>query len=77
MLWQDAIKKEMAAVGVAFRILRDEEKILPGYQQIKCHMIFDIKMEDFKRKARYVAGGHTTEAPPVLMYASVVSRDTV
>jgi hypothetical protein len=49
MLWQDAIKKEMAAVGVAFRILRDEEKIPPGYQQIKCNMIFDIKMEDFKR----------------------------
>jgi Reverse transcriptase (RNA-dependent DNA polymerase) len=34
-------------------------------------------MEDFKRKARYVAGGHMTEALPVLTSASVVSRDTV
>jgi hypothetical protein len=34
-------------------------------------------MEDFRRKARYVAGGHTTEAPATLTYASVVSRETV
>ena len=34
-------------------------------------------MEDFRRKARYVAGGHQTEAPAMLTYASVVSRDTV
>ena len=40
-------------------------------------MIFDVKMEDFRHKARYVAGGHTTEAPTVLTYASVVSRETV
>jgi Reverse transcriptase (RNA-dependent DNA polymerase) len=76
-LWQDAIKKEMSAVGIAFCILTDDKKILPSYQQIKCHLIFDIKMEDFKRKARYVAGGHMMEALPVLTYASVVLRDTV
>jgi hypothetical protein len=40
-------------------------------------MVFDIKMEDFKRKARLVAGGHTTEAPATITYASVVSRETV
>jgi hypothetical protein len=40
-------------------------------------MIFTIKQEDFKRKARYVAGGHTTEAPAMLTYSSVVSRETV
>jgi hypothetical protein len=33
-----------------------------GYQEIDCHMIFDIKM-DLTRKARFVAGGHTTETP--------------
>ena len=30
-----------------------------------------------KRKARYVAGGHMTEAPNVKTYASVVSRESV
>jgi hypothetical protein len=43
---------------------------------VKCHWIFDIKM-DFTRKARLVAGGHTTEAPASLTYSSVVSRDSV
>jgi hypothetical protein len=40
-------------------------------------MVFDIKMEDFKRKARLVAGGHKTEAPATITYASVVSGETV
>ena len=40
-------------------------------------MVFDIKMEDFRQKARLVAGGHMTEAPATIMYASVVSRETV
>lgn len=32
-----------------------------GFQEIKCHMIFDIKMNGkFTQKARFVAGGHTT-----------------
>ena len=45
---------------------------------IKCHMIFDVKIgENFHRKARLVAGGHTTDAPATLTYLSVVSRDSV
>ncbi len=40
-------------------------------------MIFDVKMEDFRQKARLVAGGHQTEAPATITYASVVSRKTV
>jgi hypothetical protein len=40
-------------------------------------MIFDVKMEDFWRKARFVAGGHTTYTPHAMTYASVVSRETV
>jgi hypothetical protein len=34
-------------------------------------------MENFRRKVRLVAGGHVTEAPPTITYASVVSRETV
>ena len=44
---------------------------------MQCHMIFDIKMEDFRCKARLVVGGHMTEAPKTLTYASVISRETV
>jgi hypothetical protein len=32
---------------------------------------------DLTRKARFVAGGHTTETPTSLTYSSVVSRDSV
>ena len=50
----------------------------PGYQRMECHMIFDIKLDGFRRKARLVAGGHQMEPPAsVLTYASVVSRETV
>ena len=38
---------------------------------------FDIKMEDFRRKARLVAGGHVTKAPATITYASVEARNTV
>jgi hypothetical protein len=31
---------------------------LIGYHEIKCHIVFDIKM-DFQRMARFLAGGHT------------------
>jgi hypothetical protein len=47
-----------------------------GFQEIKCHMIFDVKM-DLMRKARFVAGGHLTEPPASITYLSVVSRDSV
>jgi len=47
-----------------------------GFQEIKCHMIFDVKM-DLTRKARFVAGGHMTEPPASITYSSVVSRDSV
>jgi hypothetical protein len=71
--WADAIAKEMKEVCIAFNILPDGHVAPNGYQKIPCHMIFDIKMEDFRRKARLVAGGHRTEAPATITYASVVS----
>ena len=40
-------------------------------------MVFDIKMEDFRQKARLVAGGHMTEAPATIMHASIVLKETV
>ena len=59
-LWYDAIQKEMENVRIAFEV--DEEvtpsqartnKFYVGYQEIKCHMIFTVKMDGkFTRKAR-------------------------
>ena len=53
----------MKDVRVAFKILGGYETVPNDFKQINCHMIFDVKMEDFRRKARLVAGGHMTEAP--------------
>ena len=52
-LWWDAILKEMRNVHIAFKEFAGTEKeILPGYQYVDCHMIFDINMgENFRRKA--------------------------
>jgi hypothetical protein len=49
----------------------------PTYQEIRCNMIFDVNMEDLRRKARIVAGGNTTDTPHSMTYASVVSREAV
>jgi hypothetical protein len=59
-LWQDAARKEMKNVRIAFKILNGEESIPPTYQEINCHMIFYVKMDDFRRNARFVAGRQTT-----------------
>ena len=39
-------------------------------------MIFDVKMEDLRRKDGLVAGEHVTELPATIKYAILVSRDT-
>ena len=53
-------------------------KVLVKYQQIRYHWIFDIKMDGLcARKARLIAGGHTTNPPSSTTYSSVVSRDSV
>ncbi len=76
-IWADAIADEMTEVRKAFEILPNGKTAPVGYQKIPCHMIFDVKMEDFKRKARLVAGGHKNKAPATITYASVISRETV
>ena len=77
-LWMDAIKMEMKNIRIAFEVYDGNINDLRGYQHVDCHMIFDIKMGgNFRRKARMVAGGHTTETPSSITYSSVVSRDSV
>ncbi|KAL7488248.1 hypothetical protein ACHAW6_013826 [Cyclotella cf. meneghiniana] len=74
---RDAIKLEMKNVRVAFDVLPDGVVSPSDHQYMKCHMIFDVKMEDFHRKAWLVAGGHMTKAPAILTYARIVSQETV
>ena len=66
-LWQDAIAKEMENVKVSFRIQENGE-VPRGYQHIRCHMIFTVKMEDFRRKARSVAGWRPHDRGPISYY---------
>ena len=75
--WMDAISKEMTNVRVAFDILKDGDRAPIGHKQINCHLIYDVKMEDFRRKAQLVASGHMTETPKCMTYSSVVGRETV
>ena len=47
-LWQDAIKKEMSKVEVAFKF--NEDGTIPvGFQKIACHIVYDVKF-DLTRK---------------------------
>ena len=78
-LWWDTICKEMHNVWPAFEVFEGTKDQLPvGYQFMKCHMIFDVKFgENFRHKARLVAGGHMTETLATLTYSSGVSHDSV
>ena len=73
--WEESINKEMKKADVSYeprddvtpeQIRRGEADDMKGFQEIKCHIIFDVKM-DFTRKARFVAGGHTTETPVAVL----------
>ena len=45
------------------------EDLSPGYQEVSCHVIFDVNMEEnFRRKARILSGGHKTTTPYYLTY---------
>ena len=83
--WQQVINKEMQCAKIAWiakdgftpkQVQKGQVPELRSFQEIGCHCIYDIKM-DFTRKCRFVAGGHTTEAPASLTYSSIVSCDSV
>ena len=83
--WQCAINKEMEKVKVAWQVhegytteqaRKGQVPNLIGFQEIGCHMVFDVKM-DFTRKAWFIAGQHMTEAPLSLTYSSVISCNSV
>lgn len=83
--WETAMNKEMKKAQVAYEEVPNCTPVearanqvpeLTGFQEISCHLVFDVKM-DFTRKARFVANGSTTDTPVGICYSSVVSRDSV
>ena len=84
--WFKVIRHELEKLQVALEI---DDKIDPqairlgaacseyvGYKEIRCHWVFDIKM-DLTRRAHFVARGHTTDTPMSMTYSSVVSQDSI
>jgi len=77
-LWMDSIRQEMTNNRIAFELHEGEISQLVGFKEITGHLVFDVKLgENFRRKARYCADGHKTDAPSSVTYSTVVSRDSV
>ena len=53
-LWMDAIKKEYENVKIAFKKLDDDKQVPPGFTEITCHLVFEVKF-DLRRKAMKAA----------------------
>ena len=69
---------EMKNNRIAFEEHEGDPSSLKGFKEITGHLVFDIKLgENFRRKARFCADGHKTEAPQSVTYSTVVSRDSV
>lgn len=68
----------MKNVRPAFQMYEGNTTDLVGCQEIKCHIIRDIKLgENFRRKSRLVGGEHTSNTPVTLIYSSLVSRESM
>ena len=78
-LWAEAIKKEMTALDNAgvFQYKPPNFTIPFGYQYAPLRMIFEVKQEDLRRKARLVAGGHVVDSSMYESYSSVVQTITL
>ena len=63
---------------VAFKVLGNVKSTPPTFQEMRCYMVYSVKMENFQRKTRLVAGGHMAEvSAATVTYASVVSGESV
>ena len=65
-------------VRIAFDLYEvNVEDLHHKYQEVSCHLIFDVKMgENFRRKVQMVAGGHKTTTTSPHTYFPVVSQDS-
>jgi hypothetical protein len=79
--WADAIAKEMTALdrlnvfeykSPTFVCSKSE-----GWQFAPMHMIFDIKQQDLRHKARLVCGGHVIDSSGHVTYSSTIKDISV
>ena len=56
--------------------LTNGKKAPNSFQNINCHAMFDVKIEDFRRKACLVPGGHKSQTLGLIIYSSKVTRET-
>jgi hypothetical protein len=74
--WFHAIQKEMKNTKQAFQVFEENKMIPIGYKWIKCHLIFNMKI-DFTRRERFITGGHMTYPPSNITYCNVVSCESM
>ena len=62
--WCDAIQKELMALEKlnAWRFHLSHHKMPGEHQKAPLRMMFDIKKEDLRKKARHVVGGHKIDS---------------
>ena len=72
--WADSEKLEISQLDKyeSFQSLGKDGVIPKGHTKIPCHFVCDVKM-DGRKKSRFVAGGHRTDAPLGSVYSGVVS----
>ena len=77
--WAEAILKEMNALTKAgvWDFKPPNFRIPKNYQFAPLTLIFDVKQEDLRRKARLVAGGHVVDSTMYESYSSVVQTRTI
>ena len=72
--WHDAMQKELMALEKlnAWKFHLSHHKMLRDYQKALLCMIFDMKKEDVRRKARRVVGGHKIDSTHLESHSSIV-----
>ena len=66
--WMDALAKEMKNTKVAFKILPEGEMAPRDHQFVKCHIVWDVKMKDFRRTASQAGSRGTRDYSPCCYY---------
>ena len=77
--WSEAILKEMLALTKAgvWEFKPPTYRVPKDFQYDPLTLIFDVKQEDLRRKARLVAGGYVVDATIYESYSSVVQTRTI
>jgi hypothetical protein len=80
-LWAETIAKEMDALHrldcFEFHEPNFNFKRSEGWQFASMHMIYDVKQEDLRHKARFVVGGHMVDSTSHITYSSTIQDITI